>query len=168
MSIKCITINGVLDLRVILDYPIAISCDSRQQNGETLMNMWALSIGPEATKIISIKTDLIVFFSLLLKKRTQQVVQLSVSCPVIFYMWFDEMAAQLRFNIISDFGGVLPFMCKLEFVNSPQVILEKFLASHLREGISWNELEEFEDELADEDEKPFVLKVFVERINSRN
>ena len=167
MSIKYITIDNVSDLKRVLDSPIAISCDIRQQEEETLTNMWALSIDPEATSAISIK-DLTDFVSSLLKARTHQVEQLDISCPVVFYMWFDEMAAQLRFNIISDFDEALPFTCELEFVNSPQVILEEFLASHLHAGISWNELEEFEQELDDEDEEPFVLKVFVERIDSKN
>jgi hypothetical protein len=163
VSIKYITIDNVSDLKIILDSPISISCDIVQQEEETLINMWALSIDPEATKAILIK-DLTDFVSSLFKARTQQVEQLDVSCPVVFYMWFDEMAAQLRFNIISDFGKALPFTCELEFVNSPQAILEEFLASHLHAGISWNEFEELGQELDDEDEKPFILKVFVERL----
>ena len=43
------------------------------------------------------------------------------------YFWFDEMALQLCFNILSGEDRELPFGCKVNFVDSPYPILNLFL-----------------------------------------
>jgi hypothetical protein len=129
--------QDVVDLKFIIDSPILITGNSSLQNEETAINMWSLSIDPDSIKIITIN-DFVGFVSSLLSKRTQQIVDAGVTHPDIFYMWFDEMADQLRFNIISYFGQKLPFGCQLEIVDSPQSILEDFLTSRYHAGIPWD------------------------------
>ena len=158
-----IAIRTVADFDVILDNSILITGDNTLQAEEIAENMWAILFDHHAIETISVR-DLMDFVFFLLKKRKQQVSQIGVTNPVVFYMWFDEMAAQLRFNIISAFNSKLPFGCQLELVYSPESILEDFLASHYHQGIPWDEFEELDDD-SDEDEQPFILKVYVAYLN---
>lgn len=166
MFIKNIIIHNIADLNEVINSPIFIGCESNLQNKETEENMWILSLDPQAIKNVA-KKDLENFASCLLKKRKEQLLEQNIVCPVIFYMWFDEMAAQLRFNMISDFNKKLPFGCSIEIVNSPQIILEEFVQSHYHEGISWNEFNQGEDD-SDGNDDPFTLKVFVVKFNNGN
>lgn len=168
MSINCIIIRDIADLKIVIDSPILITGDSRLQNEETTVNMWALSIDFCVTKIILVN-DLADFVFSLLQKRSQQIAKQGVYHSAIFYMWFDEMAAQLRFNIVSDINQKLPFECQLEVVNSLQPILEEFLTSHYHAGIAWNELEQVEKNSDDdnEDDELFILKLFVAYIHPK-
>jgi hypothetical protein len=159
--------QDVADLKQIIDNPIFITGNSSLQDQEIARNMWCLSIDPDVIKTIAVN-DLVDFVSSLLNKRTQQIIDAGVIHPAIFYMWFDEMAAQLRFNIISDFGKKLPFGCQLDIVDSPQPILEDFLASHYHADIPWSELEELHDDLDEDDEKSFISRVFVRQLKNNN
>lgn len=165
MSIKHITISNTSDFKTIIDSPIFIGCDKTLQKQETLVNMWAISIDPDILHTLSIN-NFIEFIDTLLKKRILQLSQLNSSCPVVFYLWFDEMAAQLRFNIISNFNEKLPFECNIEIIDSALPILKDFLESHYHEGISWNELEESDNDI-DDDSELFSLKVFTLQINGK-
>ena len=156
MSINYIVINNKNDLKTIIESQILITGDTNQ---ETLSNMWAISIDPIISSSIS-KDDMIDFLNSLLKKRKQQVSQFSIFCPVILYMWVDEMALQLRFNTISKLNNKLPFVCNINCITTPNTILKKFLEICSQEEIGWNEFEEVENELEDESDD-FVLDVFV-------
>jgi hypothetical protein len=165
MSIKHLTISNASDFKTIIESPIFIGCNKTLQKQETLVNMWALSIDPDILHTLSIN-NFIEFIDTLLKKRILQLSQLKASCPVVFYLWFDEIAAQLRFNIISNFNVNLPFECSVEIVDSALPILKDFLESHYHEGISWSELEESNNDIHDDDEL-FSLKVFTLQINCK-
>lgn len=159
-----ITIKKILDLEIILESPLFITGDKNLQEQEMLKNMWVLSLDHDLQKALKID-DLIQFIIKLLENKNKQLKQLGIVCPVIFYMWFDEMAAQLRFNIISDFNDELPFECKISIISDPISILENFLYSFYHEGITWEELEELESEF-DEDQTEFILDVFAVKLNN--
>lgn len=169
MFITTTVINDVSDLNYIinapLNIPLAITVDKRFNNNEIRKNMWILSLDLAVIDKISIQ-DFINFVSKFLAKKRQEITQKDITSPVVFYMWFDAMAAQLRFNIISNVDRKisLPFGCTVEVVDSPEPIIEDFLTSHYHDGIPWGELEEVDDD-SDEDEQPFVLKVYVAHIN---
>lgn len=167
MSIKCLMMHSSAELQSVINSAVLITGDKMLHNEETAINMWCLSIDPSSIKNFLIK-DFIAFVSSLLKKRTEQIIDLGIVHPAVFYMWFDEMACQLRFNIVSDFNQNLPFRCQLKIVSSPQSVLEDFLTSHYHAGIPWDELKESansEDDI-DQDEVPFVLKVFVTHLSA--
>ncbi|AOZ90756.1 hypothetical protein [Paenibacillus crassostreae] len=46
---------------------------------------------------------------------------------MIFYLWFDWMASQLRFNLISNVNEHLPFQCEIEILDSMEEIINEFL-----------------------------------------
>ena len=58
---------------------------------------------------------------------------------LIYYLWFDEQAGQLRFNFINSNHDKLPFGCKLVFVDSEKEIIDDFLNSNYLDGIHWSE-----------------------------
>ncbi len=80
----------------------------------------------------------------------------SLHC-MVFYCWVDEMAGQLRFNVVSSMP--LPFACVTRVIRDPYVIARNLLACSYLNGIPCTELE-----LADDvgvDPKPDVLEVCV-------
>lgn len=156
--------NVVCNFEEIIENPIFIGCDTRSLDKETSANMWAISIGDTIIKHMS--TDkLLKFTDSLLSKKKQQLSELNISGPVIFYMWFDEMAAQLRFNIISKSSEKLPFGCEVNNINSPNSIVQAFLKSQQNSEISWDELQEITDDSDEINDNPFVLDVFIVQMN---
>ncbi len=169
MSINFITIHNMNDFKQIIESPIFISGNKISLDIEMSTNMWAISIVPQLLNSTSID-NLLEFLTFLLLNKTKQVSQLNISCPVIFYMWFDEMAGQLRFNIISDTNKKLPFSCQLNIVELPHSILKNFLQSQYNPEIPWQDLEEITEESEDDnwddgEESIFILDVFVVQLN---
>ena len=167
MSMNFITIKNLNNFQQIIESPVFIGCDEALLNMEISTNMWAISIAPKILKNISLDY-LSEFTKNLLHKKIQQISQLSVPCPVIFYMWFDEMASQLRFNIISESNKKLPFSCKLNIINSPNQVLIDFLKSQHNPVIPWSDLEEVTNDSEELDEIPFILNVFVIQLNKES
>ena len=167
MSMNCIIINDISDFELVIDSSIFIG---KQFYDELLQeeidtNMWALSIEQSKRGQISISTWE-QFIQNLIENRMQQVQKANIKHSVVFYMWFDEMAFQLRFNIISDYSKELPFGCKLHVVNSTYHILKAFLNS--KGYISWDDLIECEkggEDDSDEENEEYVLDVFVKALN---
>lgn len=124
--------------------------------------MWGLSVDDSMLQSVS-KEQFEEFVADLIDKRKQQIAQMHNSFPSTFYVWFDEMAAQFRFNILSGHALRLPFECRVEIVDSLEPIWQEFNDSRYQTGISWSELEFFEDDV-DDDEEEYVLKVYVKNI----
>ncbi len=164
MSMNFIIIKNLNNFQQIIESPIFIGCDKARLNMEISTNMWAISIAPKTLKNISLDY-LSEFVKNLLHKKLQQISQLAISCPVIFYMWFDEMPSQLRFNIISESHNQLPFACKLNIINLPEKILINFLKSQHNQIIPWTDLIEITDDSDEVEEIPFILDVFVIQLN---
>jgi hypothetical protein len=143
MPLKNINLDGVADLKKLID-------NARYMVPESdIDDIWTVSL---TTKKISIKELQDALNAMLEKIRENS------DRDTTFYMWFDEMALQLRFNIIEGHAKKLPFGCNIKLVQSPDEILQEFLASGGSKEHLW------EDILDDVDEKPFVLKVFVSYI----
>lgn len=165
MSMNYLIANNITDFKEIIESPIFIGCDKKLLDAEISTNMWAISFDNQIKDTSMDK--LLEFINNLVDKKKQQVSELNISCTVIFYLWFDEMASQLRFNIISDSHNKLPFGCELNIINSPQSILAQFLQSQHSPEISWNELEENTEDFDDAEEYRFVLDVFVMQLNKK-
>ena len=52
---------------------------------------------------------ILILFERIIENRQQQLDQANTDHGMIFYLWFDELALQLRFNLISDAHERLPF-----------------------------------------------------------
>jgi len=157
-----IVIHQISDFKVIMDSFVLITGSVVSKDKETDVNMWCLSFDKNALEEFS-KGKLVELVAALVDKKKRQIAEMYNSSPATFYMWFDEMAAQLRFNIVSGHNVQLPFGCSVEIVDCIEPIVQELMASHYHEGISWSELELFEDE-PEEDDEPYVLKVYVQSI----
>ncbi|WP_246277399.1 hypothetical protein [Neobacillus endophyticus] len=81
---------------------------------------------------------------------------------MLFYVWFDWQAAQLRFNMVSNYDSKLPFSCEIETTDKLEPIIEEFLSFPYHNGFPVEEISE-EDEWLEE-ESNFPLKVFLCKI----
>lgn len=162
MSLNYIVIHKLSDLKAVLDSSVLITRSMSLKDEEIAKNTWCLSFVDNVLKSLS-KEQFEEFVITLIDKKKKQIAQIHDSLPVTFYMWFDEMAAQIRFNILSGHNIQLPFGCRVEVVDSIETIWKELKTSHYQDGISWSELEFFEDD-SDDDEEIYVLKVYVKSI----
>jgi len=167
MSMNCITIHNAEDLAIILNHIFLITGDQRAQEVETESNMWAISLSADAHVA---EQELLLFITSLLRIVRQQLITVPTQSTATFYMWFDEMAGQLRFNVISGRISTLPFGCTVVVKNSPQPIVQSFLASNYTQGIPFEEcvIEDVMDDDACDDEDEYILPVYVEYLHGLN
>lgn len=151
-----IIITNLTDLKSVINAPIAITGDKNEFDNETQKNMWFISFDEHMLSSITLQ-NLTTFIDDLIHTKKQQLFENYPNTPATFYLWFDEMAGQLRFNIAS--GHIKPpFECSVEFANSAQDILKECLTT--QNHISWEELEMTEQDF-NEDESSYTLKVYV-------
>jgi hypothetical protein len=77
--------------------------------------------------------------------RLSQAVRAGVT-PVVFYVWHDEMAGQLRFSLARGTADSLPFGARVELVPDLRNIVESYLNSDTRRGVPWEQLEDASDD----------------------
>ncbi|WDH96910.1 hypothetical protein PUW24_22645 [Paenibacillus urinalis] len=141
------------NLEDVITDPIFIGTSIHDLNKEISNNMWAISLEEEIAKELRIE-DFLNFFNRLLANREYQVRKANKKQGMIFYLWFDAMASQLRFNLISGDHGQLPFKCELELIDHMVPILEDLLASPYLNGLFT------EDDSDDTSDRPYKLKVY--------
>jgi len=155
--------------------PIYLTANTNEVNEEISQNHWAFSVPTEIASQMT-TTDFLDFIEEIEDNYKHQLNNSDIDVDLIFYMWFDEMAGQLRINFINSNHKSLPFGCKLEFTEQPAEIVQKFLESNYLDGIPWEELETV-DKLEQEEEidnieknetNGFVLTVYRELIRKLN
>lgn len=99
--------------------------------------MWRISIEQKMARQIDV-LDYVRFINDVINNRREQVKNAAENHGMIFYLWFDRMASQLRFNLISDIHEELPFQCELEVIENIEPILEDFLESPFYNGLPIN------------------------------
>jgi len=109
-------------------------------------NCVLVSMSSNAAKQAS-TSDFISFLDRVKVNRRQQLQQSSLNIDLIYYLWFDEQAGQLRFNFINSNHDKLPFGCKIFFVESEKQIIDEFLDSNYLDGIPLSELEIYDKSL---------------------
>src|SRR5579871_5279412 len=118
-----IKISEIDQLQDIID---DLLCLSGVQSEEIYHNMWCIVLEDDLIKNIEIE-QLYSFVNKLIKNREQQLQQNNLHKNVVFYMWFDQQAMQLRFNVITGDIGSLPFGCKIRLLNVVDLILSDFI-----------------------------------------
>lgn len=105
---------------------------------EARKNQWSFSITSEEGTALS-TSEIETFISTVVRARCDALLRRQVPRGTMtFYCWFDEMASQLRFSIVSAKRGALPFGCDL--VDAPLLgIASAFLSSKFHDGIPWTE-----------------------------
>lgn len=127
-------------------------------NEEISNNMWCLSIPEEIKKECTIE-DLNNLFIKITNNRKSQVIKKNHSMK--FYLWYDEQAFQLRFNIISSYHQKLPFGIDYVIINNINKIFDNFLIRD-KNYISCDEYNDIEfDKIEVNDEIKKVLEVYM-------
>lgn len=143
---------------------------SGNQSEEIYHNMWCITLEGSLIKNIKIE-ELKSFVEKLIKNREQQADSINCSKNILFYMWFDQQALQLRFNVLIGDETRLPFTCKLNLLNTYESILKSFVDTA-------QEVDQFGDDIQfldrkdsnwdeDENEEEYILDVFVKKLNTK-
>lgn len=160
---NAITISNLDQFNLILN---DLLCLSGKQSEEIYHNMWCISLEGNLTESITLE-QLKHFVDKLIENREQQLKDVSFSKSAVFYMWFDQQALQLRFNVIT--GGItsLPFGCKVRLHTMPESILNNFTSTvrdvtRYGDQIEFSNGEDWADE--NENEEEYILDVFVKEL----
>lgn len=115
---------------------------------ETGINHLSMSIDSETAKNIE-NYELEDFLKRVIKNRKTQLEKSNKDMDLVFYSWFDELSGRLHFDFINSKHEKLPFNSELNFVDSINIIIEKFIDTDYLdylEKASWEELEDSLDE----------------------
>ncbi len=147
---------------------IYIGASEADLEEEIRRNMCGISLTGQQAEALS-EEDLLTFISEVITHWRRQVERADAGHGMVFYLWFDEMACRLCFNLISDYHERLPFGCRVETIRTPVPIVRSFLASGHHDGIPGSELIEVApgEGIPDADPAQFVLPAYVEMIPDR-
>ena len=101
---------------------------------ETDNNLWSISASSKLISTLTIE-ELADFIERVISNRKEQVDARKSSAKMMFYLWFDAQASQIRFNVISDYKAGLPFGCKVIRTDDYKPILSDFLKHPYHDGI---------------------------------
>lgn len=152
------------ELDEIIEDNIYIGSTQSDLDEELKNNTWLISASQEVCNTLT-KEEILEFINKLVANRRKQVEQSNKNHGMFFYMWFDEQAVQLRFSLISDSHGRLPFGCIVQTISAPDLIIKSFLNSYYHDRIPFSELTITEDvnslhDDIDEESSPYVLNVY--------
>ncbi|WP_256762464.1 hypothetical protein [Cohnella sp. WQ 127256] len=141
------------DLKDIVLDSIFVGLSESDLQKEIETNMWRISIQQELASDIT-PEDFNEFISKVITNRQDQINRSASSRGMIFYLWFDLMASQLRFNLISEANNKLPFSCNIQIVTDPREVINVFLRSPFHNGLP---IEGHDDNSKEEE---FELKIY--------
>jgi hypothetical protein len=95
-------------------------------NEEILNNCWSISINDDLSKEISVD-ELADFLKEVKTDRQEQLRHSHSKVGLIYYLWVDGQAGQLKFNFINSNHDKLPFGSQLTFVTIENEILVDYL-----------------------------------------
>ena len=145
---------------------IFLTDETSQVENETYENMLSFTISKKYLAKLKV-TDFISFLSRIKENRKSQLNVSRTISDLIYYIWHDEMAGQLRVNFINSNHSELPFGANLEFTSNEVDIIDEFLHSEYLNEITWDKLS---DDTGDQQNKKsteiidFKLKVYKEII----
>lgn len=148
------------DLEEIVVDPLFIGNSIEDIDQEISNNTWSISVSNELSIELSVK-DFKDFFKEVISDRSKQIKNSNKG--MLFYVWFDWQAAQLKLNLISDYDSKLPFSCEIETIDNLEPVIEEFLSFPYHDGFPVEDIREEDEEVEEENNNP--LKVFLCKIN---
>ena len=103
-----------------------------QINEEIYHNCIQVGLPIEITAKLSF-VDVKDFLEAVKKNRRAQLNKSNIKSGLIYYVWYDEMAGQLRLNFINSNHLELPFRCQLNFMPE-DFIINSYLSSYSSEN----------------------------------
>ncbi|WP_204263115.1 hypothetical protein [Spongiivirga citrea] len=131
----------ILEFKEVIRDRIFITTATDQLETEIESNCWSLSLSKEQAGFVSTH-EFAALLDLIKQNRTEQLNNSDYDVNLIFYLWFDEQAGQIRFNLINENHSKLPFTSKVEFAENQKIIISDFLESEYLNGIPFSELDE--------------------------
>jgi hypothetical protein len=95
-------------------------------NEEIKNNCWSIQFDDELSMEFSVD-ELADFLKEVKTNRRKQLKQSKIKVGLIYYVWVDGQAGQLRFNFINSNHEKLPFRSQLTFVTKEDEILTDYL-----------------------------------------
>lgn len=151
-------------LNLLEQLPLFLTENINRLSEEIQANCTQLSI-PAGLQIDTL--EIIEFLNKVKLNRQAQLQNSSLKINLIYYLWHDEQAGQLRFNFINAAHQTLPFGCAVSLIKSEEEVVADFLSSNYLQGIPWEELTDISamPEVAEVAiEAAFTLKVYQEII----
>jgi len=140
--------------------------ETSQVQNEIYENMLSFTVSKEQHANLTVAI-FINFLSRIKKNRKSQLNVSKTNSDLIYYIWYDELAGQLRINFINANHSKLPFEAKLEFTSNQVEIINEFLQSEYLDEITWDKLSNDTGDLQDKESTKlsnFKLKVYKEII----
>lgn len=145
------------DLDKFIIEPIFVGNGISDFEREISENMLAISISFEIAKECKV-TDFLDFFERLIQNRRKQL-EAYPDRRMLFYVWFDEQAAQLRLSLISAEHKVPPFGAEIRLAALDEIITD-FLRSKYLAGIPLSEFSIADPESETREPFDLILKVY--------
>jgi len=133
----------IQSLDEIVKDEIFITSETDLLEKEISENFWTISVKQEIANQLNVE-ELLNVIARIKSNRREQLSKSSIEIDLIFYMWHDDQASQLRFNFINSNHLSLPFGTKVKLIKSESQILSEFLKDNHHDGIGYNELKEIE------------------------
>ena len=157
-------VNAYFDELRELENAAIFLTDRTDSLEETRSNMVAVGISNSLSKRVSVDA-LKGFLQRVKANRQKQLESSSLPINLIYYLWVDEMAGQLRLGFINSNHQKLPFSCKYRLASTEEEIINAFLKSPYLEGIPWEDLHENEiTQDSDENTTQYILSIYTEEI----
>ncbi len=155
-------------LHNLVTFPLYVGSSPSDVHEEARRNMWSISISQEQAEALT-KEDFLTFIEEVLQYKTRQVQDSDTDHGMLFYVWFDEQACQLRGSLVSDFHLRPPFACSLQLVDTPEDIVDNFLSSKYHDGIPSSELQEVtpSEDVPERDRTDYILNIYCARPEKR-
>jgi len=161
----------IISLEEIVRGELFLTNDVELQDKEISNNCWSISASQEIVDQLFLE-DLEILFSRVKTNRLKQLNQSELDVGLIFYMWYDEQASQIRFNLINSNHKNLPFGVTVKLVKTQKEIIQDYLKSKYHDGIPLSELEEIkvdsEEDVIENDKNKNALNVYRELLIKEN
>jgi hypothetical protein len=130
---------------------------------EIFENSFSIGLTKEIVSQVS-SNDIEAFLAKVKSNRLDQLNRSQIIIDLIYYLWFDEMAGQLRLNFINSNHKKLPFSCNLTFVDEEKEIIDSFLKCGYSNEIPLTDQKDTIETKVDGYKDDFNLKIYRESI----
>ena len=120
-------------LEEIVTDKIFITSETDSIDKEVSSNMWRISTDNDVISQLSTQ-DLLNVIQRIKVNRHGQLTKSAETVDLIFYMWHDVQASQLRFNFINSNHQKLPFGTTINLVEYESIIINEFLSDEYHSG----------------------------------
>ena len=138
----------------------AIKVDTDAVNAEAMANMWVFSPNEEKTQLVT--ADMLTSFLMqIAQRRREQLTRDYAGHPMFFYCWHDAQTRQLRFSLVSQAHGHLPFRCAVCETGDLHAVVDHIL------NRDWKKAQPADDDVECASVAPQAdrcLQVFLERL----